>query len=237
MILEVKDLTKRFGGVVAVDHLSFFVKEKEILGLIGPNGAGKTTVFRLIMGELKKDYGKVFFKGRDITNCKTHEIVKLGICATHQIPRPFYGMTVAENIKIGMIPDKFKTILHKGNYDGDVIKIANDVGLAEHLSKMPNELTVGQLHKLELARALSTNPELILVDEVFAGLTVEEIRSLCETIKKLRDKLTFLIVDHNLRALSSIVDRVIVIHNGRKISEGTFKEIVSDTRVIEVYMG
>jgi ABC-type branched-subunit amino acid transport system ATPase component len=234
MILEVQDLKKRFGGVVAVDGFGFFVKEKEILGLIGPNGAGKTTVFNLIMGDLKKDSGKVFFKGKEITNLKTHEIVKLGMVRTYQIPKPFYDMTVGENIEIGMISDGVKAILGRGNYD--ITEIAKATGLIEHLSKMPNELTAGQLHRLELARALSTNPELILVDEVFAGLTAEEVSSISKTIKNLQEKITFVIVDHNLRALGSIVDRVIVIHRGQKVTEGTFKEVAIDERVRKVYM-
>lgn len=235
MILEVQDLKKRFGGVVAVDGFGFFVKEKEILGLIGPNGAGKTTVFNLIMGDLKKDSGKVFFKGKEITNLKTHEIVKLGMVRTYQIPKPFYDMTVGENIEIGMISDGVKAILGRGNYD--ITEIAKATGLIEHLSKMPNELTAGQLHRLELARALSTNPELILVDEVFAGLTAEEVSSISKTIKNLQENITFVIVDHNLRALGSIVDRVIVIHRGQKVTEGTFKEVAIDERVRKVYMG
>jgi ABC-type branched-subunit amino acid transport system ATPase component len=235
MILEVQDLKKRFGGVVAVDGFGFFVKEKEILGLIGPNGAGKTTVFNLIMGDLKKDSGKVFFKGKEITNLKTHEIVKLGMVRTYQIPKPFYDMTVGENIEIGMISDGVKAILGRGNYD--IMEIAKATGLIEHLSKMPNELTAGQLHRLELARALSTNPELILVDEVFAGLTAEEVSSISKTIKNLQENITFVIVDHNLRALGSIVDRVIVIHRGQKVTEGTFKEVAIDERVRKVYMG
>lgn len=235
MILEVQGLKKRFGGVIAVDGFDFFVKEKEILGLIGPNGAGKTTVFNLIMGNLKKDSGKVFFKGKDITNLKTHEIVKLGMARTYQIPKPFYDITVGENIEIGMISDGAKAILGKGNYD--VREIARATGLIEHLSKMPNELTAGQLHRLELARALSTNPELVLVDEVFAGLTIEEVSSISEAIKKLRENITFVMVDHNLRALGPIVDRVIVIHGGKKVTEGAFKEVVNDERVRKVYMG
>lgn len=235
MIMQVQGLKKRFGGVIAVDGIDFFVREKEILGLIGPNGAGKTTIFKLIMGDLKKDAGKVYFKGKDITNLKTHEIVNLGISRTYQIPRPFYNITVRENIEIGMIPDKVKAILGRKNFD--VEEIAKDTNLLEHLSKMPNELTAGQLRMLELARALSTGPELILVDEVFAGLTAEEAGLISKTIKKLQEKITFLIIDHNLRTLGSIADRLVVVHRGQKIAEGTFKEIVNDVNVIKVYIG
>ncbi len=234
-MLEVTSLQKRFGGIIAVDDFSFLVKKGEIVGLIGPNGAGKTTVFNLIMGKLKKDAGKVYFKGKEITNLKTHEIVKLGMVATSQIPRFFANLTVKENIEIGMIPDTLGAIFRRRKYD--IAQIAKDTGLWEHLDKMPNQLTIGQLHRLELAKALATNPELILVDEVFAGLTSDEVNSLCMTIKKLNDKITFLVVDHNLRAISKIVDRVIVIHGGKKIAEGTFKEIINDLRVIKAYMG
>lgn len=146
-------------------------------------------------------------------------------------------MTVGENIKMGMIPDKVKAILGRENYDVRVREIAKDVGLTEHLSKMPSELTAGQLHRLELARVLSTDTRLILADEVFAGLTAEEAGLLCQSIKKLQGKITFVMVDHNLRALRSIVERVIVIHRGQKIAEGSFEEIASNKRVLEVYMG
>lgn len=238
-LLEVRGLVKRFGGLFAVFDLNFYVKEGETLGLIGPNGAGKTTVFNLIMRELKQDSGEIFFRGKEITKYQTHERVKMGIARTYQIPRPFSEMTVTDNIRVGTMPDDIFRIMAMGVQKGAERKIGKSVGFKEHeLSMYPYELSMGDLRRLELARTIATNPKLLLLDEVFAGLTVGEIGELSELLKeKKREGLTYIIVSHDLRSLGPLVDRVVVVSFGQTIAEGSFEEVIADEKVQEAYLG
>ena len=237
-LLEVRDLTKHFGGIVAVDNLSFHVEEGEALGLIGPNGSGKTTVFNLVMRDFKQDSGQIFFEGKEISRYQTHEVVKMGIARTYQIPRPFRDMTAIENIRVSGLPDEIGTLIRRGTYGELQIELAKDVGLGEYISMYPYELTVGNLRRLELAKALATNPKIALLDEIFAGLTVAEIGEISELIKRKKGEgLNFIIVSHDLRALAPIVDRVVVIHFGELIAEGPFAKIVTDEKVKAAYFG
>lgn len=238
-LLEVQGLTKKFGGLFAVFDLSFYVEEGETLGLIGPNGAGKTTVFNIIMSELKQDAGEIFFEGKEITKYPTHKRVKIGIARTYQTPRPFSEMTVSENIRVGIMPDEILRIMTMNVQSEEERKIGESVGFQmDELSMYPYELSMGDLRKLELARTIATNPKLLLLDEVFAGLTVREIAELSELLKKKKEEgLTFIIVSHDLRSLAPLVDRVVVVSFGQTIAEGSFEEVVADEKVQEAYLG
>jgi len=238
-LLELEGLTKRFGGVFAVDGLSFHVDEGESLGLIGPNGSGKTTTFNLIMSELRQDEGHIYYRGKEISRFPTHERVKMGISRTYQIPRPFGEMSVAKNIRVGIMPDDIIRIVKMGSDIKRERKIGNSVGFKENqLSMRPHELSMGDLRRLELARTIATSPRLLLLDEVFAGLTAGEITGLSELLKKKKKEgLTFIIVSHDLKSLAPLVDRVVVVSFGQLIAEGTFDEVIADEKVKKAYLG
>lgn len=232
-LLKVIDLSKRFGGLVAVDKISFEVKSGEIIGLIGPNGAGKTTVFNLLTGFLSKDQGRAIFKGKDITKIKPYQTASIGIFRTFQLTASFSGMTVFENVKIATF----------GNTRGlDSDKKAKEsiemVGLQECETLFPNQLPHGYLKRLDLARALATSPELLLLDEPFSGLSVSEIKNLTNVVKKLQVRgITLVVIKHVLRELMSFANRVIVLNFGRKLAEGSPEFIAHDEKVIEAYLG
>jgi ABC-type branched-subunit amino acid transport system ATPase component len=238
-LLEVRGLTKKFGGIFAVYNLTFHVQAGESLGLIGPNGSGKTTTFNLIMRELKQDEGEIYFKGNEISRHPTHERVKMGISRTYQIPRPFSEMSVAENIRIGLMPDEILGVLNMKSEREQELKIGRSVGFEERqLRVYPHELSMGDLRRLELARTIATDPKLLLLDEVFAGLTAGEIAELSELIKaKKMEGLTFIIVSHDLKSLAPLVDRVVVVSFGQLIAEGSFEQVIVDEKVKEAYLG
>jgi branched-chain amino acid transport system ATP-binding protein len=237
-LLEVRGLTKHFGGLTAVDNLTFHLEEGEVLGLIGPNGSGKTTVFSLIMRDFKQDSGEVFFEGKELSHYQTHEVVKMGIARTYQIPRPFRDMTAIENIRVSALPDEIIRLLRRRFGSEVYTELGKDVGLGGYFSMYPDELTVGNLRRLELAKAIATNPKLALLDEIFAGLTIAEIAEISGLIRRKRaEGLNFIIVSHDLRALAPLVDRVVVIHFGRLITEGPFEEVVKDEKVKAAYFG
>lgn len=237
-MLEVKDLTKSFGRLLAVNRFSLHIEEGESLGLIGPNGSGKTTVFNLIMGDLKQDSGEIFFREKEISKVPTHKRVKIGIARTYQIPRPFIEMTASENIHISIIPDEVIKSLRRTAHSEVVGKIAESVGLEDRISRYPHELTMGDLRRLELAKVLGTERKIALLDEIFAGLTVAEIAQISELLRRKRDEgLTFIIVSHDLRALAPLVDRVVVLNFGELIAEGSYQEVINDEKVKQAYLG
>jgi ABC-type branched-subunit amino acid transport system ATPase component len=238
-LLELNSLTKKFGGVFAVYDLSFHVEEGESLGLIGPNGSGKTTTFNLIMSELKQDEGEIFFKGKEISRYPTHERVKMGISRTYQIPRPFSEMTVTKNIRVGIMPDEILRVMNMNAESHLERKIGRSVGFNERqLAAHPYELSLGDLRRLELARTIATNPKLLLLDEVFAGLTTAEIAGLSKLLKaKKEEGLTFIIVSHDLKSLAPLVDRVVVVSFGQLIADGSFEEVIANKKVKEAYLG
>ena len=239
-LLEVRDLRKSFGGIHAVQGLSFGVDEGETLGLIGPNGAGKTTVFNLIMAELRPTGGEIWFRGENITRVPTHERVKRGIARTYQVPQPFGEMSVGANIRVGMAPDDLWKLVTEGADHAAEAEIGRSVGFSdEQIDTLPSELAMGDLRRLEMARNVAVSPTLLLLDEVFAGLTLREIAHISELLveKKRRDGLTYIIVSHDLRALAPLVDRVIVMSFGAAIAQGTFDEVVRDEAVREAYLG
>lgn len=238
-LLELRDVTKRFGGLVAVDRLSVHVDEGESLGLIGPNGAGKTTAFGILMGEQRPDSGRVFFRGEDVTRMPTHRRVARGIARTWQVPRPFGEMTVLDNVRVGMMPDSIRRLVAERPPEGADREIVRNVGFGEREAAMyPGQLSMGELRKLELARTLATGPEVLLLDEVFAGLTRGEIAQLSELLLEERRRgMTSIIVSHDLRSLSPLVDRVVVMSFGAVIAEGGFDEVLGDPEVREAYLG
>ncbi|MEZ5925518.1 MAG: ABC transporter ATP-binding protein [Hyphomicrobiaceae bacterium] len=238
-LLEVQNVTKRFGGLVAVNHLNFHVEEGESLALIGPNGAGKTTAFRLVMGDYRPDTGSIVFKGEDISRQPTHARINRGLGRTYQVPRPFHGMSVADNIRVGMMPDHLWTMLRHGPDTEKERQIAARVGFkpGEEL-RGPGELSMGDLRKLELARALAAGPSVMLLDEVFAGLTVGEIALISDLLAEERKRgMTLIIVSHDLRSLGPLVDRAVVMSFGSVIAEGPFEAVMADTSVREAYLG
>ena len=238
-LLEMEGVSKRFGGLVALDNLGFGVREGESLGLIGPNGAGKTTAFSILMGDHKPDAGTVRFRGQEIVKLPTHRRVRLGIARTYQIPRPFGDLSVFENIRVGSLPDGIaRLIFDQALADADR-DILHSVGFGDREAEMlPGQLSMGELRKLELARTLATNPSVLLLDEVFAGLTVGEIAQLTELLlERKRAGLTYLIVSHDLRALRPLVDRTVAISFGSLIAEGTIDSVLADPLVREAYLG
>jgi len=238
-VLEMRDVTKRFGGLVAVDGLSIHVEAGESLGLIGPNGAGKSTAFGILMGEHRPDAGSVIFRGEDITRLPTHARVGRGIARTWQVPRPFGEMSVRENVRVAMTPDSIWRLITEeppADAESDIIASVG-FGVAE-ADMLPGQLSMGDLRRLELARTLATGPEVLLLDEVFAGLTVSEIAQITELLlAKRRDGTTCVIVSHDLRSLAPLVDRVVVMSFGAVIAEGTLEEVLADREVQEAYLG
>lgn len=237
--LEIRNISKSFGGLKAVSDLSFHVEEGESLGLIGPNGAGKTTTFSLIMGEQKQDAGEINLHGQEISRLAVHERVKHGVMRTYQVPRPFHGMPVSENIRIGMMPDDIGEMISEPPDEDGEWAIAKSVGFGKsEFSMAPGELSMGDLRRLELARTIAAGPKVLLLDEVFAGLTYGEIDQISELLQeKRKEGLTYVIVSHDLRALAPLVDRVVAMSFGANLAEGTFDEVIADKQVQEAYLG
>jgi branched-chain amino acid transport system ATP-binding protein len=234
ILLEVKDLTKKFGGLTALDGLSFHLEKGEILGIIGPNGAGKTTLFNVVTGFYRPDEGVIIFNGEDITGLKPHQIAKRGMARTFQITQPFPNLTVLENVKIGAY-SRFKSSREAAE---EALRVLETVGLYEQRDELASVLPIGRRKSLELAKALATHPEIILLDEVVAGLNTMESNDMITTIKNLQQNgITVLLIEHVMKAIMSLSDRIVVIHYGEKISEGVPQEISKDHKVIEAYLG
>jgi len=235
-LLEVKDLTKRFGGVTAVDSLSFNVSESETVSIIGPNGAGKTTVFNLITGFHQPTRGCVRFEGREITGHKPHRIALAGIGRTFQIVKPLRGLTVFENILVGAFA-RTNDRSQAGDVTEDILRFT---GLANARNAIAHSLPLAMRKRLELARSLATRPRVILLDEVMAGLNPTESREAVELIKRLKNERGIAAVagvEHVMHVVMSISDRIVVLNQGRKIAEGTPEEIASNGEVIAAYLG
>jgi len=237
--LEITNLVKRFGGLTATDDMSFHIEQGQSVGLIGPNGAGKTTIFSLIMGELRQNSGTIRLYGEDIGALATPARIRRGVSRTYQVPRPFGGMSVVENIRVGLMPDSIWQMITRGPDRDREIELALSVGFVPaDLLKTPGELSMGDLRKLEMARTMATGPTVMLLDEVFAGLTKGEIAQIGELIQQMRrDGMTFLIVSHDLKALEPLIDHTIAINYGSKIAEGSYGDVIGDDAVRSSYLG
>jgi len=233
-MLEVRGLSKSFGGLKAVDQASLDVRQGEIVGLIGPNGAGKTTLFAAIAGFHAPDAGRVAFEGKDITGLAPHRICAAGMVRTFQITQPFAKISVRENIMVGAY---FRTADRK-LAEREAETVAGMVGMTGQLDQMGADLTVAGRKRLELARALATGPRLLLLDEVMAGLNPTEITEIVQVIREIRDSgVTILLIEHVMQAVTSLAERVYVLNQGRMIAEGTPAAIADNPEVIEAYLG
>lgn len=250
MLLEMKDVVKQFGGLTAVSNMSFHVDEGEIYGVIGPNGAGKTTIFNLITGVYQVTEGDVTFNGQSIEGKKPYQIINLGIARTFQNIRLFTGMTVLENILVG-VHDRMKSgllasIIHTASQQKEekeareeAMKLLAFVGLDKDADRLATELPYGKQRKLEIARAMATKPKLILLDEPAAGMNDSETAALTELIRNIREKfgITIVLIEHDMQLVMSLCDRVMVVNFGKKLAEGVSDEVQNNPQVIEAYLG
>ncbi len=236
ILLQVQGVTKRFGGLQALTQVTFDLPEGQILGLIGPNGAGKTTLFNAINGVYKPEEGRIVFRGQDVTGRKPYHLAKMGMARTHQIVRPLNELTVRENAMAGAC------FGHENQPLGRAASIADEVlefvGLANRSQQPASSLNVAQKKRLEMARALAARPYLLLLDEVLAGLNPFEIDGMIQTVLKIREQgVTILMIEHVMKAVMNVSDRIIVLDYGQQIAEGSPQEIADDPRVIEAYLG
>lgn len=237
-MLEGNKVTKYFGGLPALRDVDFLVREKEIAGLIGPNGAGKTTLFNLVSGIYRPTSGVLKFNGEDIARLKPHEICQLGIGRTFQIVIPFMEMTALENAMVGLLYGKGRTTGMR-EARSEALRYLDFVGLSERKNVSAKSLTIADRKMLEMARALSTNPKIILLDEVVAGLNPTETLQAMNLVRRIRDELgiTVFWVEHVMKAVMGVAERVMVLHHGEKIAEGSPKEIAENRTVIDAYLG
>lgn len=233
-VLYLEDVTKSFGGLMAVAQLNLTVSKGEIVGLIGPNGAGKTTVFNLISAFLKPDSGQIFFENHDITHLKPHQICKKGICRTFQIVKPFLSFSVKKNVRIG----SYNRLTEKQEIEDETMEILDLLGLVDQKDVTAQNLSIGDRKKLELARALATKPSFLLLDEVMAGLNPKEQNYMINIILELKGMgMTILLIEHHMKAIMSLSERIIVLNYGKKLAEGSPSDIGSNQDVIEAYLG
>jgi branched-chain amino acid transport system ATP-binding protein len=235
MLLEVKNLVKRFGGVVANANISLNVDEGEIVGLIGPNGAGKTTLFHCIAGYYKPTSGKIFFEGKDITGSPAHHVAKSGIARTFQIMKIMSSLTVEENVMVGAFCRTHDRQIARTEAQ-EVLEL---VALKEEANAYPRELPIAAQKRIELARALATKPKLLMLDEIAAGLNPVETKGMIETLQRIKEEkgLTLFLTEHVMEFIMTIAERIIVMAAGRKIAEGPPEEVAREEKVIEAYLG
>lgn len=238
-VLEIRGISKSFGGLQALLNFDLQVKEKDLIGIIGPNGAGKTTVFNLITGFIRPDSGEVWFKGDNITHLKPFQIVNRGLCRTFQLVDLFKEMTALENV---MIPCFSHRASQQRSREEKPWKVAmtflEEVGLANRFHELAKNLAFGELRLLDIARAMATRPDILLLDEPFSGLDVEDAAVLSSAIKQMHQKgQTMIIIEHRLRDLLKLVERVVAIVFGEKMAEGTPQEIMSNPKVVNAYLG
>lgn len=233
VLLKLEGLVKHFGGVAAVENVSFNVSVGEIVGLIGPNGAGKTTLFNLIGGSIRPDLGKVYFAGQDITGSKAPAVARAGIGRTFQIVKPLVTLTVLENVVVGSLLRNER--LHAYKKAEEIVHL---VGLGNLKDEVAGNLTLESRKRLELARALATEPKLLLLDEIIAGLTPTEVKESLGMIREFASQgLGIVIIEHILQAVMSLANKVVVLDYGKKIAQGTPEEVVHNPLVIEAYLG
>jgi len=246
-LLEVREVNKAFGGIQALFGVSFKLNRGEILGIIGPNGSGKTTLINCITGFVRTDSGKVFFKGREITNRAPHKIADLGVTRTFQIMRPYYSLPAYKNLIVPLFSPRARRLGgwrgggKLGDRDTVGIDILEEIGFERDSQvpyKLASTLPTGYLKRLELARCLALRPELILCDEVFSGLSMSEIASMLPLIERLQmEGITLILIEHRLKELFRVANRVMVLNFGQKLIEGSPDEVMADKKVKEAYLG
>jgi branched-chain amino acid transport system ATP-binding protein len=246
-LLQVKDVSKSFGGVQALSHVDFQVHEGEIFGIIGPNGSGKTTLINCVTGFIKMDSGKVLFRDKDISGRAPHKIADLGITRTFQVMRPYYSLPAYKNLIVPLFSPRARRSGgwrgggRLGDRDTVGIDILEEIGFERDSYvpyKLASTLPTGYLKRLELARCLALRPELICCDEVFSGLSMSEIASMVPLIERLQmDGITLVMIEHRLRELFRVANRVMVLNFGEKLTEGNPEEVMEDARVREAYLG
>jgi branched-chain amino acid transport system ATP-binding protein len=235
-VLEIKGLTRAFGGLVAVNALDLIVASGEIVGLLGPNGSGKTTALNLVSGVLRPDFGAIHFAGHDIAGMATHRIARLGLGRTFQLVRVLDGMDCAENVRAGLAFHPAR--MARGDMDETASLLLERVGLKGSDRRLATELTYIDRKRLELARALALRPRLLLLDEWLAGLNLSELQIGIALIRSLKEEgLSILLVEHVMDAIRSLCDRCVVMNSGRRIAEGTPQAVLSDPAVVEAYLG
>jgi branched-chain amino acid transport system ATP-binding protein len=246
-ILEAREVTKTFGGILALNRVSFHVNEGDILGIIGPNGSGKTTLINCVTGFIRMTSGKVLFRGKEITRRPPHKIADMGVTRTFQIMRPYYSLPAYKNLVIPLFSPRAKRTGgwrgggKLGDRDTVGIDILEEIGFERDSFvpyKMASTLPTGYLKRLELARCLALKPEIILCDEVFSGLSMSEIASMVPLIERLQmDGITLVMIEHRLRELFRVANRVMVLNFGEKLTEGTPDDVMADPKVKEAYFG
>ena len=233
-MLSLEHVTKRFGGLTAVRDVTLEVRAGDLLGVIGPNGAGKTTLFNLIGGYYRPDEGRIVFEGRDVTGQPAHAIAMLGLTRTFQIVKPFGSLSVLDNVMIGALTRRASTRQARA----DAERVIDLCGLGPHTAARARALPLALRKRLEVARALATQPKLLLLDEVMAGLNATELAGMVDLVRRLHaEGLTLIVIEHIMAAMMRLAQRIVMLHHGEKIAEGTPREIASDRRVIDAYLG
>jgi branched-chain amino acid transport system ATP-binding protein len=233
-VLALEQVTKRFGGLTAVRDVSLEVHPGDLLGIIGPNGAGKTTLFHVISGYYRPEQGRVLFEGRDVTGLPAHAIARLGLTRTFQVVKPFGSLSVEDNVMIGALA-RLASTREARTAAGQVIETC---GLGPHARVAARALPLALRKRLEVARALATRPRLLLLDEVMAGLNPTELAGMVDLVRRLHgDGLTVIVIEHVMAAMMRLARRIVMLHHGEKLAEGTPQEITSDRRVVDAYLG
>jgi branched-chain amino acid transport system ATP-binding protein len=236
ILLSLQGVSKRFGGLQALLNVTFDLPQGQILGLIGPNGAGKTTLFNVINGVYAPESGRIIFHDKDVTGLKPYQLAQMGMARTHQIVRPLNELSVRENVMVGAC------FGHENQDLGNAAKIADEVlefvGLAVRADQLAGSLNVAQKKRLEMARALAAHPYLLLLDEVLAGLNHSEIDNMIQTVLKIREQgVTIIVIEHVMKAVMNVCDRIVVLDYGQQIAEGNPEAIANDPKVVEAYLG
>ena len=236
LLLQVQGVTKRFGGLQALTQVTFDLPKGQILGLIGPNGAGKTTLFNTINGVYHPEEGRILFQGKDVTKLMPYHLAKMGMARTHQIVRPLNELSVRENVMVGAC------FGHENQSLGKAEKIADEVlefvGISSRADQLAGSLNVAQKKRLEMARALASHPHLLLLDEVLAGLNPSEIDGMIQMVLNIREQgITIIMIEHLMKAVMNVSDRILVLDYGEQIAEGSPNEIANHPKVIEAYLG